>query len=64
MRKKAYITPFTEAISVKVETLLIGETGVDTGDGKTPIVPVSGLDDDEEIAAKHHNLWEDDEEEW
>lgn len=65
MGKKEYIKPYSEVIRTILETQLLTETGVDTGGGKIPIVPVSDLDDDEEISAKPHNLWdEDDEDIW
>lgn len=62
MSKKIYIMPLTEVIRVNGEGSLLQETLVDTGDGSGSqhIVPVSQLDDDEEIAAKPFNVWDDD----
>ena len=63
MKKKAYISPETEVVMIKIEQLMLdvssGDDGVHTpGDGS------SDESDDDNYSRRRRNVWDEEEEDW
>ena len=64
MKKKAYISPETEVVMIKIETLM----GFDVSSGEDnvhtdPENPVDDSDDDNH-SRRRRNVWDEEEEDW
>ncbi len=62
MKKKAYISPETEVVMIKIEQLL---TDVSSGEDNvhTPDDPVDNSDDPNR-SRRRRNVWDEEEEDW
>jgi len=63
MKKKAYISPETEVVMIKIETLMGFD--VSSGDGvhTDPENPEDNSDDDNH-SRRRRNVWDEEEEDW
>lgn len=59
-KRNKYIAPKTEVISTQLDCSILQEKSLGIGDERYKIVD-GDLDDGEEVAAKPHNIWDDEE---